>query len=96
MKEEKKNPLKLLSKRMKNPNPVLLKTELDLELNRFSVQFSVLCQENEIDEKSKEIHYKSRRDVLTSGFSKNEIEHLKRLYVSYQIEKGICGSSHWP
>lgn len=77
MQKDSKNLIKILNRIMDDPNLVSLNTKIDLESNLISVQFSVLCEEDTIQKNSKEIHFESCRDILTSGFSKNEIEELK-------------------
>jgi hypothetical protein len=104
MQENEKILIKMLNMLLDNSNLISLNTKIDLEANLISVRFSVLCDENAIVENSHKmqkrtqeiIEDKTFKEILTSGFSKKEIERLKEQYTPYQIEKGICGSSHWP
>ncbi len=89
MQEDEKSPIEMLKMLMDNANLISLNAKIDLESNLISVKFSVLCDENAI------VENKTFKEILTSGFSENEIEHLKEEYEAYgdQNKSGISLSS---
>ncbi len=93
MQEDKEIVIKMLQMLLQNRSLISLNTKIDVKSNLISVKFSTLIEDNALFEISNEIQKdiskinrnESDKDVLTSGFSKNEIEHLKEQY-------GVCGN----
>ena len=85
MQEDKEIVIKMLQMLLQNRSLISLKTKIDMKSNLISVKFSTLIEDNALFEVSKINQNESDKDVLTSGFSKNEIEHLKEQY-------GVCGN----
>ncbi len=85
MQEDKEIVIKMLQMLLQNRSLISLNTKIDMKSNLISVKFSTLIEDNALFEVSKINQNESDKDVLTSGFSKNEIEHLKEQY-------GVCGN----
>ena len=85
MQEDKEIVIKMLQMLLQNRSLISLNTKIDMKSNLISVKFSTLIEDNALVEVSKINQNESDKDVLTSGFSKNEIEHLKEQY-------GVCGN----
>ena len=85
----------MLQMLLQNRSLISLNTKIDMKSNLISVKFSTLIEDKLLFEVSKINQNESDKEVLTSGFSENEIELLKEQYgaCGNQIRFGVSSST---